>query len=188
MATLSTTAWILHDLGMAAGFGGNLFGKAALDPAVKRLDSKQQRGQVLDSAWGRFEPVDALALGAMATTWLVGRSAFSGRRLGRSIRRLVLAKDVLVGAALVTGVASLFYGRVLRAQHRQGAVPGGTGEAPTDVPSSKAQDREQMARKALAVLGPLNTALIAGAIAVNAALAQASGKSTRWSAIARLLP
>ena len=177
MATLSTSAWILHDLGMAAGFGGTLFGKAALDPAVKELGSRQERGVVLDGAWSRFEAVDAVALGAMAATWLVGRSALSGKRLGRSMRGLVLAKDVLIGGAFATGVAGLIAGRVLRREHRR--VGGG------DVPAT---ERARKAKQILSIIGPLNAVLTAGAIGVNAALAQESGKSARWSLLSRALP
>jgi hypothetical protein len=181
MATLSTSAWILHDLGMAAGFGGTLFGTAALDPAVRQLDSREQRGRVLDSAWGRFEVVDALALGAMAATWWSARSALSGKLLGRSVRRLVLAKDVLIGATFLTGVAGLVAGRVLRREHRR-VGPAVPASEPATTPTGR------NAQRVLRVIGPLNTALAAGAIGVNAALAQASGRSARWTALARLLP
>jgi hypothetical protein len=185
MATLSTSAWILHDLGMAAGFGGTLFGKAALDPAVKEIGSKEERFRVLDDAWGRFRVLDVVALGAMAATWLTGRKAFSGRRLGRSIRNLVVAKDVLVGGALITGVASLVAGSVMhRQQRRHGRVPVTSGYEPSpQTPPAVAK-----AERFLAVVGPINAAFVAGAIAVNAALAQESGKSGRWSVVSRLLP
>jgi len=183
MAKLSTSAWILHDLGMAAGFGGTLFGKAALDPAVKELDSRE-RSLVLDRAWDRFGTVEAIALGSMAATWWIGRSALSGRGLGRSMRGLVLAKDVLIGAAVVTGVLALVGGKVLRREHRNGAGSARSGATPMQETSRVARQ----AKKLLAVVGPLNTALIAGAIGVNAALAQESGKSSRWGALARILP
>lgn len=185
MAKLSTSAWILHDLGMAAGFGGTLFGKAALDPAVKAIGSKEERGRVLDDAWGRFRVMDVAALGAMAATWLAGRSAFSGRRLGRPIRGLVIAKDVLTIGALATGVASLVGGMILhRRQRRHGGAPVEHGLRP----GPETPDDVAKAVKFLSVMGPINTALVAGAIAVNAALAQESGKSARWSVISRLLP
>jgi len=185
MAKLSTSAWILHDLGMAAGFGGTLFGKAALDPAVKAIGSREERGRVLDDAWSRFRVLDTIALGTMAATWWAGRSAFSGRRLGRETRALVIAKDVLVGGALLTGIASLVGGTVLhRRQRLHGEVPLTSGyrpgpETPRDIAS---------AVRFLSVMGPINTALVAGAIGVSAALAHASGRSARRGAVSRLLP
>lgn len=178
MATLSTSAWILHDLGMAAGFGGALFGKAALDPAARGIESKEERGRVLDDAWGRFRVLDAAALGAMAATWLVGRQAFSGRGLGKPVRRLVIAKDVLIAGALVTGVASMIAGRILHQHRERGGMTVGRDMPP----------RALAAKRFLTWVGPVNAACVAGTIGVNAALAQASGKSARWSLVGRLLP
>lgn len=179
MAKLSTSAWILHDLGMAAGFGGTLFGKAALDPAAKKIGSQEERFKVLDSAWGRFRVLDAVALGMMAATWLAGRSAFSGRRLGSDLRTLVLAKDILIGGALVTGLASLVGGAVMHSRQRR-------SEALQTAPGTS---RDVLAaERFLATIGPINAALVAGVIAVNAALAQQAGKSSRWGLISRLLP
>lgn len=82
MATLSTTAWVLHDLGLAAGFGGNLFGQVALHPAVRSIESKRERGKVTHVAWDRYKVVNAVALAAMATTWGIGRSVVSGEPSG----------------------------------------------------------------------------------------------------------
>lgn len=184
MTTLSTSAWILHDLGMAAGFGGTLFGKAALDPAVRSIESAEERGRVLDDAWGRFRAVDAAALGAMAATWLVGRTAFSGRFLGAPTRRLVIAKDLLITGALVTGVGTLIAGRILHRQRERGGLRVASGTTPAgDTPP-----RARSAQRFLTWAGPINAACVAGTIAVNAALAQASGKSARWTFLSRLLP
>lgn len=184
MAKLSTSAWILHDLGMAAGFGGTLFGKAALDPAVRGLSSRAERGKVLDDAWRRFNLLDAVALGAVAATWMFGRAAFSGRRLGRPMRNLVLTKDVLVGASLATGIATLVAGRMLGRERRREALPVEAGHEAAPEPPPRARSLEKL----LSAMGPINAALIAGAIAVNAALAQEGGKSTRWSFLSRALP
>ncbi|MBC7052135.1 hypothetical protein G6O46_24305, partial [Salmonella enterica subsp. enterica serovar Enteritidis] len=54
MATLSTTAWVLHELGLAAGFGSNLFGQLALNPAIAEIQSKRERGKVTHVAWDRY--------------------------------------------------------------------------------------------------------------------------------------
>lgn len=184
MAKLSTYAWILHDLAMSAGFGGTLFGKAALDPAVEAISSPEDRGKVLDDAWRRFHKVDLVALGVMAATWWSGRKAFSGKRLGRPIRGLVLAKDVLIGAAVVSGIATMIAGRVLRRERESTAMRAQSGYEPT----TEMPERAKGALRFMKVVGPLNAAIVAGTIGVNAALAQESGKSGRWAAISHLLP
>ncbi|MBV9945606.1 MAG: hypothetical protein JOZ69_02035, partial [Myxococcales bacterium] len=96
MATLSTTAWVLHDLGLATGFGGSLFGKMALHPAAGAASSKEERGRIVNAAWRTYAPVNLLGHVAFALTWAIGRKMLSGRSLGRTARALVLAKDALV--------------------------------------------------------------------------------------------
>src|SRR3954454_17317640 len=107
MATLSTTAWVLHELGLAAGFGGNLFGQLALNPAMKEIQSKRERGKVTHVVWDRYKKVNEASLLLMAGTWLIGRTLFDRRRMGRQSRALTITKDVLVSGALVSGAGAI---------------------------------------------------------------------------------
>jgi hypothetical protein len=75
MAKLSTTAWVAHELGLAASFGGVLFGKVALNPNLDVLQSKTDRGKLLNTAWNRYNVVNAVSLGTTILTWLAGRGA-----------------------------------------------------------------------------------------------------------------
>jgi hypothetical protein len=171
MATLSTSAWVLHDLGLAAGFGGPLFGRLALGPAVKQIASQEERERVLDVAWKDYNVVDTISLLTMGVTWLVGRSMLSGRSIDRQARSLVIVKDVLVGSAVATGLANAVASRVLSRAHEAGD--------------------ERTPRRAaglLKVMGPLNIALVAGVIGVTAVLGMKAGRSARWSAVSRFLP
>jgi hypothetical protein len=63
MSKLSTVAWVAHNLGLSAWFGGTLFGKLALNLSVKAVDSKEERGKVLNSARNRYNAVNAASLG-----------------------------------------------------------------------------------------------------------------------------
>jgi len=78
MAQLSTAAWVAHNLGLAACFGGQLFGKLALNPKLDALSSKTERGKMLNAAWNRYNVVNAVSLGTAAATWFVGRAGISG--------------------------------------------------------------------------------------------------------------
>ena len=49
MRTLSTTAWVAHNLGLAACFGGLLFGKTALNPSLSAIASEADRGKILNA-------------------------------------------------------------------------------------------------------------------------------------------
>ena len=85
MTKLSTAAWVAHNLGLGACFGGTLFGKLALNPSVAAISSKPERGKVLSSAWNRYNAVNAASLITAAGTWFVGRA-------GRSTRRGVVSR------------------------------------------------------------------------------------------------
>src|SRR5688500_6498327 len=64
-ATMTGTALTLHDLGLAAGLGGSLFGQLALHPAVRRIDSRKERGEILNQAWRNYSPANAFGIVAV---------------------------------------------------------------------------------------------------------------------------
>jgi hypothetical protein len=184
MAMLSTSAWVLHDLGLAAGFGGPLFGKIALHQAVKDIHSESERGRVLNDAWSRYNVINAASLGVAAGTWLIGRAAISGRSIDKQTHALVLAKDILLCGALVTGFLNIASGRQLGRQAPGGAVPVAGGNEP----SASTPPQAAKLQRFLGVMGPVNLALTAGVIGVTAVLAMKSGRSAKWSFVSRLLP
>jgi hypothetical protein len=186
MATLSTTAWVLHDLGLAAGFGGNLFGQLALNPAVRAVESKRERGRVAHEAWARYKNVNALSLLSFASTWAIGRSILSGREVGRTSRGLTLLKDVLIGGAFLTGVGSMIVGTMLdRARIRAGEAPIETGSEPAE----GTPPRVARLIRATSALGISNVIFDAAALATTTVLAMKAGKSSKWTMVAKkLLP
>ncbi|MDI1445613.1 hypothetical protein [Polyangium sp. 6x1] len=184
MAVLSTSAWVLHDLGLAAGFGGPLFGKLALQRAVQDIGSEEERGQVLHDAWSSYNVVTEASLGIAALTWFLGRAAISGRSIDEETRRLVLAKDILLGAAVLTGAANILSGQELGKQAPEGAVPVQSGNEP----SARTPEKARGLLRFVNVMGPINLACTAGVIGITAMLAMKSGQSTKWSFLSRLLP
>lgn len=184
MATLSTSAWVLHELGLAAGFGGPLFGRLALHRAVKDIHSEDERGKVLAEAWQRYNVVNTISLGAAALTWLLGRAVISGRSIDEETRNLVRLKDVLLGATVATSVVNMLSGREMSEQAPDRAVPVRDGDAPSPRTPGKAAGLQQV----LNVMGPLNIVLTAGVIGVTTLLAMKSGRSAKWSLVSRLLP
>jgi len=183
MGTLSTTAWVLHDLGLAAGFGGNLFGQLALNPALKAIQSKKQRGQVSHIAWDSFKFVNIGALAAMAGTWLIGRTVLSGWEVGRESRNLTLLKDALVTGAVVTGAGAVVTGFMLDAELKQGQSIKSGGEPSADTPPRTAR-----LQRLVNTFGSVNIALQASVLAVTAMLALKAGRSHRWAFTSRWLP
>lgn len=183
MATLSTTAWVLHDLGLAAGFGGNLFGQLALHPAVRSIESKRERGKVTHVAWDRYKIVNAIALAAMAGTWLIGRTVLSGRAVGRGTQPLVFAKDVMVGGAVASGLGAVFFGTLL--DKEQGGAP--AIESGSE-PAAETPARTARLQRTTNTLGRISLVLNAATMAMTTVLAMKAGESQRWGVISRLLP
>jgi hypothetical protein len=172
MATLSTAGWVVHDLGLAAALGGNVFGKVALDPTIKEtLPVTEDRSRVLRHTWRRQGIVMALAHLAFAVPWFIGRRLRSGRELGRGARRMIVAKDVCIGTALASGIARGAVGRALMKRE-------------------DSEDSEEKMRliKAAKALSTLNLAAVAGAFGLTTILAMCAGQSATWSTTSHRLP
>jgi hypothetical protein len=181
---LSSTGLVLHNLGLAAGFGGSLFGKIALNPAVKVISSTEERGQVTNLAWNGYNIVNAISVGTSALTWLIGRWRLSGREIDPGTRALVITKDVLLGASVALGAANIVSGTYLAAQAPEGRVPVEMGNTPT----AETPEKAAKTMKAINILGMINLVCMAGVIGVTALLNMKAGSSTKWAAVSRFLP
>lgn len=181
---LSSAGLVLHNLGLSTAFGGSLFGKFALNPAVSAISNEEERGKVTNLAWNGFNLVNAISVGTAALTWLFGRSALSGREIDRNTHALVVAKDALMGATVALGAANIFTGAFLARQAPEGAVPEATGNTPTErTPKAAAR-----AMRAINVMGIANLVCMAGVIGLTAVLNMKAGASSRWAALSRFLP
>ncbi|MBF5045230.1 hypothetical protein FGE12_22690 [Aggregicoccus sp. 17bor-14] len=181
---LSSTGLVLHNLGLATAFGGSLFGKVALNPAVSAISSEEERGKVTNLAWNGYNIINAVSIGTAALTWLFGRSQLSGREIDSSTHGLVLAKDALLGASVALGAANIFTGAFLAKQAPEGAVPSASGNTPT----ANTPEPAVKAMRAINLMGIANLATMAGVIALTAVLNMKAGTSNKWSVLARFLP
>src|SRR3954453_12018792 len=103
---LSKVGRAAHDVGLAGLLGGNLFGRLALHPSVTEISDPAERGKVVNAAWRRYGTVQSVSLAAVAAGGLGARADEAApRRLGARERRLAVARDVLLGAVAVTGLA-----------------------------------------------------------------------------------
>lgn len=166
---LSQVGRALHDVGLAGLLGGNLFGRLALHPSVTEISDPTERGKVVNQAWRRYGTVNSLGLLAVTTGW-AGARAQEARdaRLSGAERRLAYAKDALVAAVAVTGVATAIEGVRFSRLEPGGAVPllDGDHAAPPATPD------QVRAKARVRRLG--NASLLAelALVAVNAALNQ----------------
>ncbi|MGI8902069.1 MAG: hypothetical protein ACR2IP_00030 [Solirubrobacteraceae bacterium] len=121
---LSGAGRAAHDVALAALLGGNLFGRFAMHPALEDVSDKAERGKVLNRAWRRYGTVNSLALVALVGGRLLARrSEVQPWRLSPREQSLVLAKDMAVGAVVLTGLASAVGGVAFSRQVPDGAVP-----------------------------------------------------------------
>jgi hypothetical protein len=167
--TLANVTRAAHDLGLATWFGGTMFGKFALNPSVRAISERSERGKVLNTAWNGYNALNAAGLGAAAVGWAAARFTEANPvRMSTTENVLSVAKDGLMAAAVVTGLANGVQGARLARQARDGAVPVESG---TD-PAPETPDQAAGIQRSLDVLGNLNIGIGAGLIAVNAVLAQ----------------
>lgn len=162
---------VVHDLGLAACLGGTLFGKAAFNPSVAVIGAETERGRLGAAFWNRANVINAAAFGAAAAAWLPARLGGPVEDPARRTRGLILAKDLLMGAAATAGLAAVAAQVALNRQAPQGAVPLETGGVPAPVSSGTAA----LLQRAVGALGSMNVALFASLVAVSAVLSAEAG-------------
>jgi hypothetical protein len=169
--TVSSAGRAVHDAGLAALFGGNLYGRVALHPALAGVGEKSERGQVVNRAWRRYGWIHSASLLAIVAGW-AGARVNEARPSSLSARERVLAtgKDAAVAAVAATGIATAITGMRFARSAPDGAVPLEDGNTPA---AETSEEAARLKRR----LNTLNTAS-AGAelalIGVNAALGQAN--------------
>jgi hypothetical protein len=124
----NTAARTLHDMGLAAWFGGSLMGATGLNGAAARVDDASQRSRVANAGWARWTPVNLTAIGAHLLGGGMLTLANMGRITGqRGVASTSAAKTLVTLAALgATGYARALGQRVMKA----GDVPVEGGTSP----------------------------------------------------------
>lgn len=128
---LQNAGRIAHDVGLATWFGGQVFGKFALNPVVRVIDDEPTRGKVVNSGWFTFNPVGLAGLLVGGGVHYVARQTeVADRNLRPVERQIARAQDVLVGVSALLTVATGVQGARLARQAPDGAVPIADGTTP----------------------------------------------------------
>ena len=167
-------ARVAHDLGLAACFGGTLFGKVIFNSSLPAIGSKTERGRLGAAFWNRSNAINAVAFGLAAATWLPERLGLPNEGSDEGNRFLVLAKDALMGAAASAGLAAVLAQISLNRRAPGGAVPLESG----GVPAPEADGTTALIQRAVGALGGVNAALFGALVAVTAALSKAPEEPT----------
>jgi hypothetical protein len=181
MHALVKAACAIHNLSLAAVYGGPLFAKTAFKTAVKRdIKDEKDRIRVMETAWSTYnKKVNVPAHLAIGVTYLIERRALRNMRLSNKAKALVRVKDVLIAGVLLTGVANAIVGKKLAHE-----LPGGAPKA-GDTRSTHTILRKY--RGYFKVMGPLNMALVTASIAIGPYIGAAIMKSQRRGLLARIL-
>ncbi len=164
----------LHDLGLAAWFGGTLANAVALNPAAGATNTPADAGAVTNTGWNRWTPVNGVAIGAHLIGSIGQLAANRDRITGQAgVKAMVIAKTSLTAAALAATGWSRIQGRTVAANHEVPVTDGTTAHPDTPAPVVAAQQQLRILQWAIPVL--------TGALVVVSALA---GEQQRPVAVA----
>lgn len=133
----------MHDLGLAAWFGGSLMGSVGLNGAAASLRNADERTGAATRGWTRWAPISAAAIGAH----LLGAAQLLNTESGRVRRQEGVGRSSLIKTVLTVGaVATTAYSGVLnRKMAAAGNVPAaGATEPGAGTPADVASAQKQL--------------------------------------------
>jgi hypothetical protein len=143
MADRSTVARTLHDVGLAAWFGGSLMGAVGVNGASATVTDPRQRTRVANAGWDRWTPVNLAAIGAH----LAGATKLTWDNKGR----MGTQKGVLAMSAVKTGLTAAALGvtaysrKLGKTIEEAGDVPANSGVEPSSAtPAEVAKAQKQL--------------------------------------------
>ena len=163
MAERNTLAHAMHDIGLAAWFGGSLMGAIGVNGAAADVDDPRQRARVANAGWARWTPFNAAAIAA---------HLFGGAQLLRANRGRVASQQgvlantntklALTGAALGATAYSRKLGQTML---NAGDVPVAGGTASTaGTPPEVAKAQKQLKALQWAIPGLTGAMLASSAL------------------------
>ncbi|HEX8131906.1 MAG TPA: hypothetical protein VF880_00520 [Actinomycetes bacterium] len=162
----NTLARSLHDLGLAAWFGGSLMGAVGLNGAAATVDQPQQRLRVANAGWARWTPVNLAGI----ATHLAGGAVLLAANKGRlATQRGVASATVAKAGVTVLALAATAWSRAL------GQLLMQAGDAPVEggtTPSSETPADLAGAQRQLTVLQWVIPGLTGAALVLNAAMGE----------------
>ncbi|MFC5138120.1 hypothetical protein ACFPK1_07745 [Actinomycetospora rhizophila] len=139
MSTRNTVLHAMHDVGLAAWFGGSLFGLAGLNAAAEEAGDRRTADRVSSIGWAKWSPVNALAIGAH----VVGGAGLLAENRKRAVAQkghagTVNAKLALTAAAIAASAYTRLVGKKVEdaVVHQAGGVSSSTT---SPVPSGTAK-------------------------------------------------
>lgn len=143
MSERNTVVRSMHDVGLAAWFGGSLMGAVGLNGAAAQAKDPQERLRLSAKGWGRWAPANAAAIGvhlAGGIGLIVGNRQRLHHQQGSRTNTMV--KATVTGAAMAVTAYSGYLGR------KVGKLSGEGGHGATE-PASQASPELASAQQRL---------------------------------------
>lgn len=185
LSSHASLARTLHDVGLAAWFGGSLMGAVGVNGASQEVADPRERIRIADAGWARWAPFGALAIGAHLAG-SVGAMRSDGRRGGGT--RSVATAALTLGALAATVSARLLAQRVMDAEAgeaaRDSAASQGVEVAPATTraahaPADVATAQRRLHRMQWAVPALTGTLLVSRARFAAGASCRPPGRGAR---------
>lgn len=175
MASTNIASRTLHDVGLAAWFGGTLANAVALNPASAAASASSDSGAVANVGWNRWTPVNAAAIGS----YLIGSvGQFAGNK-----NRVKAQEGVATMSAVKTGLTAAALGVTAWARVLGQKVNSTTGMPVSDgtTPSASTPASVATAQKQLKALQWVIPGITGALVAVSAF----AGEQQRPQAVAQ---
>ena len=142
MTERNTVLRSMHDLGLAAWFGGSLMGAVGLNGAANDVTDRTDRARIASVGWGRWSPVNAAAIG----THVIGAAGMLVANRNRvaaqeGVGSMSTAKTALTAAAIGATAYSGTLGAKVASAGRVDAEGGNIPSAATPDDVAKAQQQ-----------------------------------------------
>jgi hypothetical protein len=112
MAERNTVVRAMHDLGLAAWFGGSLMGTTSLNHAAETSASELQTARMASAGWATWTPINAAAIG-VHLIGATGLALANWHRVAgqKGVLASTVGKTALTGAALAATAYARFLGK-----------------------------------------------------------------------------
>ena len=166
MPSTNTVARSLHDIGLAAWFGGSLMGAVGVNGAAAEVESPAERSKVANAGWARWTPVNLAAIAA----YVAGGVVLTGGNRGRGTAQAGVAQaSVLKTAHSGAALAATGYSRVLGQKVMNAGTPPVQGATE---PGPATPDDVAAAQRQLKALQWVIPALTGALLVVNARMGE----------------
>ena len=177
MSNTNTLARTLHDVGLAAWFGGSLMGAVGLNGASSEVSDPTDRARVANAGWGRWTPVNAAAIGAHVIGATKLTTANKGRLIGQQgVGSTAALKAGLTATALgVTAYSRVLGQKVMEAEAKEAQTSYGSDGLPVadaTTPSAQTPEDAANAQRQLKLLQWAIPALTGAMLVINARMGE----------------